>query len=95
MTKIVYNRGYGGFILSDKAIEMYLTISGGKEPDESNRTDPILIEVVEKLGKEASGLYSCLKIRELPPGTLYRIKEYDGMETIVTRDQDTHHYHIA
>lgn len=46
------------------------------------RTDPILIQVVEELGKEADGDCAKLVIEELPKGTLYRIDDYDGFESI-------------
>jgi hypothetical protein len=51
---------------------------------EIDRTDPILVQVVEELGDEANGMCSKLKIVELKKGTLYRIEEYDGFEDIVT-----------
>jgi hypothetical protein len=50
------------------------------------RDDPILVQVVEELGAEANGNYSNLEIIELPAGTLYRIDEYDGMESVMTND---------
>ena len=51
-----------------------------------DRADPILVEVVEELGSEkASGMCAQLKTEELPSGTLYRIKEYDGYESIETK----------
>jgi hypothetical protein len=49
-----------------------------------DRTDPILVQVVEELGEDASGSCARLIIKELPKGTLYRINEYDGMESIET-----------
>ena len=48
------------------------------------RTDPILIQVVEELGKNANSRFSDLRIIELPAGTKYRIDEYDGSESIMT-----------
>ena len=52
-----------------------------------DRDDPILVQVVEELGKEASGRCADLQIRELAKGTIYRIDEYDGNESIVTQDE--------
>ena len=93
MTKIVYNACYGGFGLSDKAVARYWELKGLPVHDaftrydlENDRADPILVRVVEELGDEANSLYSKLVIDELPAGTLYRIDEYDGMETIMTQD---------
>ena len=46
------------------------------------RDDPILVQVVEEMGKNVNGRFSELKIVEIPDGTDYEIDEYDGMETI-------------
>jgi len=50
----------------------------------ADRTDPILVQVVEELGDEASGDCAELCIRELEPGTKYRLQEYDGSEWVET-----------
>lgn len=50
------------------------------------RDDPVLVQVVEELGAGASGRHARLGIAELPAGTLYRIDEYDGMESVMTQD---------
>lgn len=49
------------------------------------RTDETLISVIEKLGDEASGVGSRIKIVDLPKGTKYRIDEYDGYESVMTQ----------
>jgi len=54
---------------------------GGRELD---RTDPILVQVVEQLGKRADGMCSTLAIEDVPSGTAYRIDEYDGNESVMT-----------
>jgi hypothetical protein len=99
MTKIVYNQCYGGFSLSEEAIQRYSDIKGldlqnsyvWRYPDdewfedrEIPRNDPALVQVVEELGEAANGPCAKLAIYELPAGTLYRIEEYDGMEHIET-----------
>lgn len=56
-------------------------------PDDIERDDPILVQVVEELGEEANDSSSKLAIRELPSGTKYRINEYDGNESIITEDE--------
>ena len=56
-------------------------------PDEIDRTDPVLVEVVELLGSVANGCHANLAIRELPAGTAYRIHEYDGFEAIIRQDE--------
>ena len=47
-----------------------------------DRSDPKLIEVVEKLGAEANGLDANLKIVEIPDGVLWEIEQHDGREWI-------------
>jgi hypothetical protein len=50
------------------------------------RNDPILVQVVEELGDKANGRCAKLRITEVPAGTLYRIDEYDGFESVETKD---------
>jgi len=103
--KVVINSDYGGFGLSDEAMELYLTRKGlpfekkpwkfneyifvkpGSEDDwyfhwDMDRTDPILIQVVEEMGGEANGKYSSLKIVEIPDDVEWVLQEYDGIESI-------------
>lgn len=51
------------------------------------RTDPVLVQVVEKLGRKANGACAELSLEEIPPGTKYRIREYDGLESVETREE--------
>lgn len=54
-----------------------------------DRTDPILISVVETMGSEAaSGRFAKLYIEEIPNGTQYKIDNYDGIEELITKDDD-------
>lgn len=55
-------------------------------PSDIPRNDPILVQVVEELGEAANGPHAKLVIEELAPGTLYRIDEYDGYESVATQD---------
>lgn len=52
-----------------------------------SRNDSMLIQVIEELGKEASGEHAKLKIVEIPDGTEYVIEEYDGNEHIAEKHQ--------
>lgn len=52
-----------------------------------DRTDPALVQVVEELGSKANTRFSDLKIAEIPSGTLYRIDEYDGFESVMTQSE--------
>lgn len=51
-----------------------------------DRSDPDLIAVIEKLGDGANGMCAKLCIEDVPEGVSYRIDEYDGLETVMTRD---------
>lgn len=54
-----------------------------------DRTDPILVSVVETMGSEvASGRFASLYIEEIPNGTQYKIDTYDGIEELITKDDD-------
>ena len=93
--KVVINRCFGGFGLSDAAVERYAELKGinlvriqedksfggaswyidGIEDDEhyfssysigGDRADPILIQVVEEMGKAADGWAAELAIVDVP-----------------------------
>ena len=87
--KVVYSATYGGFGLSDKARNRYRQIAGCDAPAswDIDRTDTVLVQVVEELGADASGDYAHLVIRDLPKGTKYYIDEYDGNESVITIDE--------
>lgn len=123
--KVVINRCYGGFGLSDKAIMRYAELKGitlyadkhdgwntyytipvneanhiheecrekGNFNEYNNvyfstysigldRTDPVLIQVIEELGESANGMCAKLKIIEIPDDIEWEVNEYDGMESI-------------
>ena len=90
MTKIVLNGCYGGFGISTAAVCRYAEIKGISPSDvddyDINRTDPVLVQVVEELGEAANNDSSKLYIVEIYPGTLYRINDYDGIEDIETEN---------
>lgn len=83
MYKVVYNACYGGFGLSEEAIQ-YLKDKHGLNPDEKfERHDKRLVDVVEALGDKASGFCAKLAIAEIE-SRMYRIDEYDGCESVET-----------
>lgn len=87
MTKVVYNACYGGFGLSEVATKKYEELSGKKFWSwEVDRTDPILVKIVEEGKEAASDEFAELEIAEVPEGTYYRIDEYDGLERVMTAD---------
>ena len=87
--KVAFNGCYGGFGLSDKAVdrlkELGVKYDYHSEYEYMPRHHPLLIQVIEELGKEASGDYSNLCISKID-SPLYKIDEYDGSESVVTPD---------
>jgi len=88
MTKIVYNSSYGGFGLSDEAEIRYRELTDNINNEDFDvciidRADPVLVQVVEELGDKANGTHARLRIADVPPGTHYRIDEYDGYESVM------------
>lgn len=87
-TKVVYNACFGGFVLSDKAMTRLKEL--GSDIDNKYlcwsfpRHNPLLVQVVEELGAEASAWASKLCIKEVSGP--YRIEEYDGAETVYEPD---------
>ena len=91
--KIVINRKYGGFSLSGEAVAMYreLKEEAGKNifPLDIPRDDPLLIQVIQNLGEQASsGSFAKLKIVEIPddvPEGGWTIQDYDGIEWVAEK----------
>ena len=48
-----------------------------------SRNDPILIRVIEELGKECNTAWSAIKVVEIPDDVEWEISDYDGAETIL------------
>jgi hypothetical protein len=47
-----------------------------------DRDDPLLVQVVEEMGDEASGRYAALEIVEVPDDIEWHVEEYHGNEHI-------------
>ena len=89
--KIVINRCYGGFSLSNFAVSV-LGLSNCY--DEISRFDEDLISLIESEGSEAvSGSNAKLCIVDIPDDfTDYEIADYDGVEYVVyVVDGKIHH----
>lgn len=85
--KIVINAKYGGFGLSETALGLYKHKKNITDEEfgsyEIERDDPVLVEIVEKLGDDVNDKYSKLKIVEIPDDVkCWVIEEYDGWETV-------------
>ena len=99
-TKIVINRCFGGFSLSEEACNLLNTKRNKKENDEGwvnpeygylgsgiERYNKDLVTVVEELGIAASGGCADLTVETIE-GYRFRISEYDGNETLETPESD-------
>ena len=98
--KVVVNGCYGGFSISKQALQRLKELKKAKGWDVSElcehvdyderiaRHDEDLVKVVEELGPEAaSGMCASLEVEELLY-PVYRIEDYDGMETIKYPNSD-------
>ena len=86
MRKIVINKCYGGFGLSVRGENLYKELKAITDPEwyyfDIPRDDPVLVELVETLGKEIESSYAKLQIVEIPDDVEWEIEEYDGMEWV-------------
>lgn len=86
---IVINTCYGGFGLSDRAVEEYRLMAGITDPDwfsrEIDRDDAYLVKIVRDLGMAANGPHANLKIVEVPGDVEWQIEEYDGNEWVAEK----------
>ena len=87
MIKVLYNCCYGGWSMSDKAKKLYRLRR--EEPDYINhdgygRSDPVLVQIFEELGKEFNGRHCEADIELIPKKYEhhYHISEYDGLESV-------------
>ncbi|ARF10488.1 hypothetical protein Hokovirus_2_15 [Hokovirus HKV1] len=86
---VVINCCHGGACLSMEARNMYYFLGGTLSCDDVDdinlRKDPILVQVVDVLGKEANGAsYSNLQVVQVPNefSNCFKIDEYDGAESV-------------
>ena len=90
--EIMINGTYGGFGFSDKAVQLYCEKIGIVYTTTNDiqynieRDDINMIEIVKKLGPDASGGRNCvIHIDEIPTKykDAYIIQEYDGLESVM------------
>lgn len=86
MTKVVINRCFGGFGLSQEAEELFkerahITDKNWYYSDIA-RDDPILVQLVEELGQKVNTRYSDLVIVDIPDDVDWDVAEYDGSEWV-------------
>lgn len=89
MIKIVINTDYGGFGLSESALEEYKKRKGITDENFHHwgilRDCPILVAMIEEGDNNINGDYADLKVVEIPEDVDWYIEEYDGMEHVAER----------
>lgn len=80
--KVVINGCYGGYGLSEAALDYLGLDHKNRYAFAGDRTNPKLVECVEKLGEAASTLHSALYVVEIPDDVKWTITEYDGVEQV-------------
>jgi hypothetical protein len=87
--KVVINGCFGGFGLSDAALDEYKSRSDITDPDfyyyDIPRDCPVLVAMVEEQGTAINGAFSDLKVVEIPDDVNWYIEEYDGREHVAER----------
>ena len=80
--KVVINGCYGGYGLSEAALDYLGLDREDRYAFEDDRTNPKLVECVEKLGEAANTAHSELYVVEIPDDVKWTITEYDGIEQV-------------
>jgi hypothetical protein len=88
--QVVINTSYSNFAISADAISLIQKkIKNPKAKSQINaysfdndRSNPLLVEAVQKLGAKANGLYTTLKIVEIPDDVEWRVDAINGKEVI-------------
>jgi hypothetical protein len=85
--KVVISTQFGGFCLSKRAVKLYAQYAAeegqpGIGERTCDRTDPILVRVVEELAGEASAEFSEIGVVEVPDDVKWTLQEYDGIEWV-------------
>jgi hypothetical protein len=84
--KVVYNNRYGGFGMAKNGLDEYnrRTSQNLTYADVIDRSDPILIEIVQTMGKNVNDEHSRLAIKEFPMKykSFLKWSDYDGNESV-------------
>ena len=91
MTKIVINTCFGGFGLSDAALNEYKSLKNITDENFYHNDIPrdcsVLVAMIEEQGTAVNGGFADLKIVEVPDDANWYIEEYDGREWVAERHQ--------
>jgi hypothetical protein len=88
LTEIMLNVCYGGFGLSNEAMEEYRRRCPGKddvEDDSIDRHDSVMVNIVKEIGTRSAGAaFAEIRLVSIPSQYVkyYSINEYDGNESV-------------
>lgn len=82
MGYVALTRDMGDTYIRDWENENARTDEFGIKNDDSSRTDPVLIGIIEKYGD--ANVHGCYapRVIEVPDGVEWVVDEYDGFETL-------------
>lgn len=87
--KVVINRCFGGFGLSDAALDEYKSRKGITDENfryyDIARDCPVLVDMIEEQGTAINGFAAELKVVEIPDGINWFIEDFDGLEHVAER----------
>ena len=89
MPKVVINACFGGFGLSEAALDEYKSRKGITDENvyywDIPRDCPVLVAMIEEQGSAINGDYADLKVVDIPDDANWYIEEYDGNEHVAER----------
>jgi hypothetical protein len=89
MPKVVINACFGGFGLSEAALDEYKSRKGITDENfwyyDIPRDCPVLVAMIEEQGTAVNGGFADLKIVDVPDDANWYIEEYDGNEHVAER----------
>jgi hypothetical protein len=89
MPKVVINACFGGFGLSDAALDEYKSRKDITDPNfyyyDIPRDCPVLVAMIEEQGNAVDGQFAELRIVDVPDDVNWYIEEYDGNEHVAER----------
>lgn len=76
------------YVIGKHSWDSHFTVEGDYFSDRKiERHDPVLVQVVSRLGGKANGECAKLEVEWVQKGTRYKIDEYDGFESLESEYQ--------
>ena len=88
--KVVINTRFGGFSLSKEGEREYESRSKEPLPWNVERTNPILVTMIEENSELFSGSSASLRVVTVPDDVQWHIHDYDGQEHVAENHRTWH-----